>query len=128
MKVAVQLEKLGVDIIEAGFPVASPGDFEAVEKIAKTLKKTVIAGLARAMKKDIEVCGKAVKPAKRGRIHVFISSSDIHLKHLFRKTREEALTATVDSIKLARKLSGDVEFTAQDASRSEWEFLARIIE
>jgi len=128
MKVAIQLEKLGVDIIEAGFPAASPGDFEAVEKIARTLKKTVVAGLARAMKKDIETCGKAVKPAKRGRIHVFISSSDIHLKHLFRKTREEALAITADSIKLARRLSDDVEFSAQDASRSEWEYLARMVE
>src|SRR5271163_256536 len=128
MKVAVQLEKLGVDIIEAGFPAASPGDFEAVEKIAKTLKKTTIAGLARAMKKDIEACAKALKHAKRPRIHTFISSSDIHLKHLFRKTREEALTATADAVKLARKLSDEVEFSAQDASRSEWEFLAKMVE
>jgi 2-isopropylmalate synthase len=128
MKVAIQLEKLGVDIIEAGFPAASPGDFEAVQKISKTLKKTVIAGLARAVKKDIEACAKAIKPAKRGRIHVFISSSDIHLKHLFRKTREEALVATVDAVKLARKLTDDVEFSAQDATRSEWEFLARMVE
>src|SRR5271170_8475943 len=77
MKVAVQLEKLGVDIIEAGFPAASPGDFEAVEKIARMVKKSVVAGLARAVKKDIEVCAKAVKHAKRGRVHTFISSSDI---------------------------------------------------
>jgi 2-isopropylmalate synthase len=128
MKVAIQLEKLGVDIIEAGFPAASPGDFEAVEKIAKTLKKTVIAGLARAVKKDIEACGKALSKAKRPRIHTFISSSDIHLKHLFRKTREEALEAVAESVKLARKLSDDVEFSAQDASRSEWEFLAKMVE
>ena len=73
MKVAVQLEKLGVDIIEAGFPAASPGDFEAVQKISKTLKKTVIAGLCRAMRKDIDICAKALKSAKRRRIHVFIS-------------------------------------------------------
>lgn len=128
LKVAAQLEKLGVDIIEAGFPAASPGDFEAVEKIAKSVKKTVVAGLARAMKKDIEACGKALKHAKRPRIHTFISSSDIHLKHLFRKTREEALEATADAVKFARKLSDDVEFSAQDASRSEWEFLAQMIE
>src|SRR5579859_5414404 len=102
MKVAVQLEKLGVDIIEAGFPAASPGDFEAVQLIAKTLKKTVIAGLSRAMKKDIDACANALKPAKRRRIHTFISSSDIHLKHLFKKSREEALAATAEAVKYAR--------------------------
>ncbi len=128
MKVAVQLEKLGVDIIEAGFPAASPGDFEAVQKIAKSLKKTVIAGLSRAIRKDIDACAKALKPAKRMRIHTFISSSDIHLKHLFRKSREEALAAVADAVKYARRFSDDVEFSAQDASRSELDFLCRMIE
>lgn len=128
MKVAIQLEKLGVDIIEAGFPAASPGDFEAVQKIAKTLKKTVIAGLSRAMKKDIEACANALKPAKRKRIHTFISSSDIHLKHLFHKTREEALQATADAVKFARQFSDDVEFSAQDASRSDLDFLCKMVE
>ena len=128
MKVAAQLEKLGVDIIEAGFPAASPGDFEAVEKIAKALKKTVIAGLSRAIRKDIDACAKALKPAKRKRIHTFISSSDIHLKHLFRKSREEALAAVVDAVKYARRFSDDVEFSAQDASRSDLEYLCRMIE
>ncbi|HEY5037517.1 MAG TPA: 2-isopropylmalate synthase, partial [bacterium] len=128
MKIAIQLEKLGVDIIEAGFPAASPGDFEAVSKIAKALKKTVVAGLARAVKKDIEACAKAVKPAKRGRIHTFISSSDIHLKYQFRKTRDEALQAAVDAVKLARRFSDDVEFSAMDASRSELDYLCRMIE
>ncbi len=128
MKVAVQLEKLGVDIIEAGFPAASPGDFEAVQKISKSLKKTIIAGLSRAMRKDIDACAKALKPAKRKRIHTFISSSDIHLKHLFRKSREEALAAVVDAVKYARRFSDDVEFSAQDASRSDLEYLCRMIE
>jgi len=128
MKVAIQLEKLGVDIIEAGFPAASPGDFEAVEKIAKAVKKSVVAGLARAIKKDIEACAKAVKPAKRSRIHTFISSSDIHLKYQFKKTREEALQAAVDAVKLARHFSDDVEFSAMDASRSELDYLCKMIE
>ncbi len=128
MKVAAQLEKLGVDIIEAGFPAASPGDFEAVEKIAKTLKKTVVAGLSRAMRKDIEACAKALRSARRRRIHTFISSSDIHLKHLFRKSREEALAAVADAVKCARNFADDVEFSAQDASRSDLDFLCRMIE
>ncbi|HTC22072.1 MAG TPA: 2-isopropylmalate synthase, partial [bacterium] len=128
MKVAVQLEKLGVDIIEAGFPAASPGDFEAVQKISKNLKKTVIAGLCRAMRKDIDVCAKAIKPAKRGRIHVFISSSEIHLKYIFRKTQEEALAAAVDAVKYAKRFSDDVEFSAQDASRSDLDYLCRMVE
>ncbi len=128
MKVAVQLEKLGVDIIEAGFPAASPGDFEAVQKISKNLKKAVIAGLCRAMRKDIDACAKALKSAKRQRIHVFISSSEIHLKYIFRKTREEALAAAVDAVKYARKFSDDVEFSAQDASRSDLDYLCRMVE
>src|SRR5579859_1640287 len=128
MKVAVQLEKLGVDIIEAGFPAASPGDFEAVEKIAKALRKTVIAGLSRAVRKDIEACAKALKPAKRARIHTFISSSDIHLKHLFRKSREEALASVADAVKFARNFTDNEEFSAQDASRSELDYLCRMIE
>ena len=128
MKIAVQLEKLGVDIIEAGFPAASPGDSEAVEKISRTLKKTTIAGLCRAMRKDIDICAKALKSAKRSRIHIFISSSDIHLKHLFRKSREEALDATVDAVKYARNFTDDVEFSAQDASRSNLDFLCRMVE
>ena len=128
MKVAAQLEKLGVDIIEAGFPAASPGDAEAVEKIAKALKKTIVAALSRAIRKDIDACAKALKPAKRPRIHTFISSSDIHLKHLFRKSREEALAAVVDAVKYARRFSDDVEFSAQDASRSDLDFLCRMVE
>ncbi|HJT23119.1 MAG TPA: 2-isopropylmalate synthase, partial [bacterium] len=119
---------LGVDIIEAGFPAASPGDFEAVEKISKTLKKTVIAGLSRAIRRDIETCAKALKAAKRARIHTFISSSDIHLKHLFRKSREEAIQATADAVKFARHFTDDVEFSAQDASRSDLDFLCHMIE
>ncbi len=128
MKVALQLEKLGVDIIEAGFPAASPGDSEAVQKIAKAMKKTVVAGLCRAMRKDIDICAKALKPAKRRRIHVFISSSEIHLKHIFRKTKEEALEAAVDAVRYAREFSDDFEFSAQDASRSDLDYLCQMVE
>jgi 2-isopropylmalate synthase len=128
IKIAVQLEELGVDIIEAGFPVSSPGDFEAVEKVSKSLKKTVVAGLARAIKNDIEVCAKALKAAKRPRIHTFISSSDIHLKYQFKKTRAEALEAAIQAVKLARQLSDDVEFSAMDASRTELDFLCQMLE
>ncbi len=128
LKIAVQLEKLGVDIIEAGFPAASPGDLDAVEKVSRILKKTVVAGLSRAMRKDIDACAKALKPAKRPRIHTFISSSDIHLNYLFKKTREQALDATADSVKYARRFTDDVEFSAQDASRSNPDFLCRMVE
>jgi 2-isopropylmalate synthase len=128
LKVASQLEKLGVDIIEAGFPAASPGDFDAVQQIAKVVKKTTVAGLCRAMRKDIDVCAKALKPAKKRRIHVFISSSDIHLQYIFRKTKEEAVAAAVDAVKYACKFSDDVEFSAQDASRSDLDYLCRMVE
>lgn len=128
IKVAEQLERLGVDVVEAGFPASSPGDFEAVERIGRLLKKTTVAGLARAVKGDIESAGRALKRAHRGRIHTFISSSDIHLQHQFRKTREEALQAAVDAVKLARRYTDDVEFSAMDASRSDPDFLCRMLE
>jgi 2-isopropylmalate synthase len=128
LKIAAQLEKLWVDIIEAGFAVSSPGDFEAVEKVSKLVKKSIVASLCRALKKDIDAAAKALKSAKRGRIHIFISSSDIHLKHIFRKTREEALEAAVEAVKYARKFSDDIEFTAQDASRSDLGYLCQMME
>ena len=128
IKVATQLEALGVDIIEAGFPASSPGDFEAVRQISKIVKGSVIAGLARAIPKDIEAAGKSLKPAKRGRIHTFISSSDIHLQYQFRKSREWALACAIDSVKRARRYTDDVEFSAMDASRSDLDFLCRMVE
>jgi 2-isopropylmalate synthase len=128
LKLALQLESLGVDIIEAGFPISSPGDYEAVTRIARAVRRSVVAGLARARRKDIEAAAKALKPARRGRIHTFISSSDIHLRHQFRMTRDEALQAAVDAVKLARRLSDDVEFSAMDASRSDADYLCRMIE
>jgi len=128
IKIAKQLEILNVDIIEAGFPASSPGDFEAVQQIAKIIKGSTVAGLARAIRKDIDAAGKALKPARRGRIHTFISSSDIHLKFQFRKSREEALAAAVDAVKAARHYTDDVEFSAMDASRSDLDYLCRMIE
>ena len=128
IKIALQLEKLGVDIIEAGFAASSPGDFEAVEKVSKLIKKSTVASLCRALKKDIDASVKALKPAKRGRVHIFISSSDIHLKHIFRKTREEALDAAVEAVKYARRFTDDVEFSAQDASRSDLGYLCQMME
>jgi 2-isopropylmalate synthase len=128
IKIAKQLEILGVDIIEAGFPASSPGDFEAVRQISKIVKGSTIAGLARAIPKDIEVAGKALKGAKRGRIHTFISSSDIHLQFQFRKTREEALESAIAAVKAARRYTDDVEFSAMDASRSDWDYLCRMVE
>jgi 2-isopropylmalate synthase len=128
IKIAVQLEKLGVDVIEAGFAASSPGDFEAVEKVSKLARKSAVASLCRALRKDIDASVKALKSAKRARVHIFISSSDIHLKHIFRKTREEALEAAVESVKYARRFSDDVEFSAQDASRSDLDYLCRMME
>ncbi len=128
IKIALQLERLGVDIIEAGFPVSSPGDFEAVHKIAGILKKSTVAGLARAIRKDVEAAGRAIRPARHGRIHTFISSSDIHLQHQFHMSRKQALRAAVDAVRLARKFTDDVEFSAMDASRSNTDYLCEMIE
>jgi 2-isopropylmalate synthase len=110
LRVARQLEILGVDIIEAGFPVASKGDFSAVVEIAKTVKKSEVAGLARANKKDIDRAWEAVCVAEKPRIHTFISTSDIHLKHQLRKTKEEVLKIAVESVKHAKKYTPAVEF------------------
>lgn len=130
LAVAKQLAKLGVDVIEAGFPVASPGDFEAVKKIAETVgnleNPPIICGLARALTKDITVCYDAVKHAKFPRIHTFIATSDIHMQHKLRKTREEVLQITTEMVSLASSLCKDVEFSAEDALRSDPEFLYKV--
>ena len=128
LELAVRLEELGVDILEAGFPVSSPGDFESVNQIAKTLKNTVVCGLSRAVQNDIEVAAAALKPAKRFRIHTGIGTSDLHIKYKFNATREEIIERAVSSVKLARNFTDDVEFYAEDAGRTENEFLARVIE
>lgn len=128
IKMAKQLARMKVDVIEAGFPIASQGDFEAVHRIAKEVKGSVICGLARANKKDIERCAQAVEPARKKRIHTFISSSDIHLKYQLKKSRDEVLKETEKAVKLARKLCQDVEFSAMDATRSDWDYLLKMFQ
>ncbi len=124
--IARQLERLGVDIIEAGFPITSTGDFEAVTKIARELSEPVICALARTSRADIERAAEALEPAAKSRIHVFTSGSKIHLEHMLRKTPDEVIQASIESVRLAREYTGDVEFSAQDCTRSELEFLYRL--
>ncbi|MCK4325221.1 2-isopropylmalate synthase [bacterium] len=128
LEVAKQLQKLGVDVIEAGFPISSPGDFEAVKKIAETMKGPVIAGLTRVLKKDIDCCWQAVRPAKRPRIHTFVGTSPVHRDYILRKSEEEVLKMAVDAVKLAKSYTEDVEFSAMDATRTEFDFLCEILE
>ncbi len=123
MEVARQLARLNVDIIEAGFPIASPGDFDAVNQIAKTIKGPVICGLARTIEKDIVRAGEALAPAKRRRIHTFSSGSDIHLEKMMRTTRAVNIERSAKAVKLARTFTDDVEYSAQDTTRSDREYL-----
>lgn len=128
IELALQLEALGVDIIEAGFPISSPGDFESVNQIAKIIKNATICGLSRAVQKDIEVAAEALKPAARKRIHTGIGTSDFHIKSKFNATREEILERAIKAVKWARNFTDDVEFYAEDAGRTENEYLARVVE
>ncbi len=128
LTLARQLARLRVDCIEAGFPISSPGNFETVRTIAQTVKGPVIAALARALPKDIETAWEALREGERVRIHTFIATSDIHLTHKLRKSREEGLVAAVAAVKLARNLCNDVEFSAEDAGRSDPDFLCRVVE
>jgi 2-isopropylmalate synthase len=127
LRVARQLEALGVDIIEAGFPIASEGDIDAVRQIASALKHCEVAGLARANNEDIDRAWEAVKVAAHPRIHTFISTSDIHLKYQFKKTRDEILKIAVSSVKRAKKHTKNVEFSAMDATRSDWDYLCKVL-
>lgn len=122
-----QLEKLGVDIIEAGFPIASEGDFDAVRQIAREIKKSQVAGLARANKQDIDRAWQAIKHAAHPRIHTFISSSDIHLKYQLKKSREQVLKEAVAAVKLARSYTDNVEFSPMDATRSDRDYLVEMV-
>jgi 2-isopropylmalate synthase len=128
LRIARQLVLLNVDIIEAGFPISSPGDFESVSTIAATVKGPVICGLARTVEKDIVACAKAVKPAERPRIHTFIGTSTIHAEKKLRRSSDEILEMARQSVRLARKLCPDVEFSAEDAGRTDKDFLCRIVE
>jgi 2-isopropylmalate synthase len=123
LRFARQLETLGVDIVEAGFPIASKGDFEAVRAVARELRDSTVAGLARARREDIEAALGAVEPAAHPRVHVFLATSDLHLKHKLRITRAEALDSIGSMVAFARARCPDIEFSAEDASRSDPEFL-----
>ena len=128
IKIALALEELGVDVIEAGFPVSSPGDFNAVKAISKAVKAPIVCALSRALKADIDIAAEALKDAKYKRIHTGIGSSDIHILHKFKSTREQILEQGVSAVKYAKKLVEDVEFYAEDAGRADIHFLAKMIE
>lgn len=128
IQLAKQLEALGVDVIEAGFPVSSPGDFISVEEISKSVTWPTICALTRAIEKDIDVAADALKYAKRKRIHTGIGTSDYHIKYKFNSTREEIIERAVFAVRHAKKYVEDVEFYAEDAGRTENEYLARVIE
>ncbi|WP_029521161.1 2-isopropylmalate synthase [Persephonella sp. KM09-Lau-8] len=125
---AQQLERLGVDVIEAGFAAASQGDFEAINSIAKTVKEPIVCSLARALESDIERAGEALAPAERKRIHTFIATSPIHMQYKLKMTPEQVLERAVSAVKFARNFTDDVEFSAEDAFRSERDFLFKVFE
>ncbi len=126
--IARELEALGVDIIEAGFPISSPGDFNSVVEISKAVSKPIICALSRAEKSDIKVAADALQFAKHKRIHTGVGSSDYHIKHKFNSTREAILQKAVEAVQYAKSLVGDVEFYAEDAGRADWDFLAQMVE
>jgi len=128
MRLAVQMEKLGVDIIEAGFPAASKGDLDAVSQIAQKLEKIEIAALARTSKEDIDCAWEAIGHAAKPRIHTFIATSDIHMDYKLKMTRDEVIKTAVESVKYARSFTDNVEFSAEDGSRSDRDFLCKVFE
>ena len=128
IEIAERLDELGVDIIEAGFPISSPGDYKSVEEISKVVKNSSVCGLSRAVKKDIEVAASALKKAKKPRIHTGIGTSDSHIKYKFNSDRKSISERAVNAVKYAKKFVDDVEFYAEDAGRTENDFLAKICE
>ena len=118
LQIALALEKLGVDIIEAGFPVSSPGDFTSVQTIAREVKNATVCGLSRALEKDIDACGQALGVAEQFRIHTFIATSDIHVSTKLRKSQDDIVEMAVAAVKHARKYTDDVEFSCEDAGRT----------
>ena len=128
IRIARQLEKLGVDVIEAGFAAASPGDFEAIHEIAKIIKTSTVCSLARASENDVRRAGEAIKPAVKGRIHTFIATSKIHMENKLRMSEDQVVERAVQAVKWAREYNEDVEFSAEDAVRSEINFLVRVFE
>src|SRR3954451_9191793 len=127
LRLAHQLDRLGVDVIEAGFPIASDGDFESVRAIAEVVRRPIIAGLARACRPDIERAWEALRQAERPRIHVFLGTSDIHLQYKLRMTREQCLAQAREAIELAKSFCDDVEFSPEDATRTDPDFLCRVL-
>ncbi|HEU0220539.1 MAG TPA: 2-isopropylmalate synthase [Gallionella sp.] len=128
IRIARQLEKLGVDVIEAGFAAASPGDFEAVKAVAETVKNSTVCSLARASENDVRRAGEAIRPAKSGRIHTFIATSPIHMQHKLRMSEGQVVERAVSAVKWALEYTDDVEFSAEDAVRSEMDFLVRVFD
>ncbi|MGB8731491.1 MAG: 2-isopropylmalate synthase [Candidatus Sulfotelmatobacter sp.] len=128
LRLAHQIDRLGADVIEAGFPIASDGDFEAVKAIAGVIRRPIIAGLARACRQDIERAWEALKEAARPRIHVFLATSDIHLQYKLRITREQCLAQARDAVSFAKSLCNDVEFSPEDATRTDPDFLCQVLE
>ncbi len=128
LQIALALERLGVDIIEAGFPVSSPGDFTSVQTIAREIKNATVAGLSRALAKDIDACGEALKVAERFRIHTFIATSDIHVGTKLKKSQDEVVEMAVKAIQHARQYTDDVEFSCEDAGRTHIDYLCRMVE
>ncbi len=128
LRLAQQIDRLGVDVIEAGFPIASEGDFESVKAIAAVIRRPVIAGLARACQVDIERAWEALQEAARPRIHVFLATSDIHLQYKLRITRDQCLVQARDAVRLAKSLCDDVEFSPEDATRTDPDFLCRVLD
>src|SRR3954470_21578390 len=128
VQMAKALDALGVDIIEAGFPIASPADAEAVNVIAREVKRPVIAALARCRQQDIDEAARALAPAQRKRIHTFLATSDLHIEKKLRTTRDDCFASIVDGVKRARQHTDDVEFSAEDATRSDRDFLCRVVE
>ena len=128
LRIAQVLEEMGVDVIEAGFPIASDGDFEAVHEIARTASTAVVCGLARATRMDIERCAEAVKPARRARIHTFIATSPVHMKYKLQMEPEAVHEQVIESVSYARRFTDDVEWSCEDGSRSDHDFLCRCVE
>jgi len=128
IQIARVFDELGIDIIEAGFPIASPGDFEAVSEVSKILKNSIPAGLSRASKKDIDACHEALKAAPRFRIHTFISTSPLHMKHKLNKTPEQVLDAIKESVTYARKFTDDVEWSCEDGTRTDMDYMCKTVE
>jgi 2-isopropylmalate synthase len=128
LRLARQLDALGVDVIESGFPAASEGDYRSVREIAQEIRRPVIAALARCHERDIDLAGEAIHGAERGRLHVFISTSDLHLQHKLKISRDECLELARGAIRQARRYTDDIEFSAEDASRTDLDFLCRIVE